>query len=359
MADGSRTKTYGQITLSVTLRTIQREINFQVARTHHDAILGIDFLQEGCLLDLGKAEMVIDGKHLACTDRHGLPLSSKVQVLKTTQIPAGTESSLKCRLTNAVSGHQGLVEGIRHPTLAVEACLVTTNTKSHMLPVRCYNPTSYPVTITAGSIIGNYIPVSDEQITHTTEGPNLNHTEFTDAPTPSPDIYTVPVPLQELYADACKTCSNPEECQDMAKLLNTHGDVFSSGADDVGLTDLVIHSIPVTPGTKPIKQPPRRLGVSRDQEVEPQVKQSAQTSAPLGGEEGERNSSTRSAASSRPHISDNATSSSTCMSNLSKPHLSANADLRTAIPPKPPDPVITTRSGRQVKPPSYLSNYST
>jgi len=39
------------------------------------------------------------------------------------------------------------------------------------------------------------------------------------------------------------------------------------------LTDLVSHSIPTRPGTKPIRQPPRRMGAERDAEVERQVEE--------------------------------------------------------------------------------------
>lgn len=37
------------------------------------------------------------------------------------------------------------------------------------------------------------------------------------------------------------------------------------------MTDLVKHSIPLQPGTKPIRQPPRRLGLEKDAEVERQI----------------------------------------------------------------------------------------
>lgn len=86
MADGSRTKIYGQITLSTKLRTIKREINFHVARTHHDAILGMDFFNQGCKIDLGRALFEIDGKQLACTDKYGnlLSKSTSAQIYRNT-----------------------------------------------------------------------------------------------------------------------------------------------------------------------------------------------------------------------------------------------------------------------------------
>jgi transposase InsO family protein len=291
MADGSRTKIYGQISLLTKLRCVKKTIHYHVARTHHDAILGMDFFNQGCKLDLGKAIFEIDGKQLACTDKFGNPLSSKVQVLKSTEIPPGAESSVTCRLVHFVSGQQGLVEGGLHSQVAVAACLVTPAADTYKLPVRCYNPASHPITLSAGSVIGSYVAINEDQISSTStcnsNTPEVNQLttskdtvevhilpeDNTHATGFNTDLCSIPEHVRTLYIDAIKNCNSQEECHEVAKLLNAYSDVFSSGPDDVGLTDLVTHSIPVIPGTKPIKQPPRRLGPHRDEEVERQVQE--------------------------------------------------------------------------------------
>jgi len=58
----------------------------------------------------------------------------------------------------------------------------------------------------------------------------------------------------------------------MAKLLRDYGDVFSSGDNDVGLTGVARHEIPLTAGTVPIWQPTRRLGPEKEKEVNRQVR---------------------------------------------------------------------------------------
>jgi hypothetical protein len=83
----------------------------------------------------------------------------------------------------------------------------------------------------------------------------------------------VPEHVKELYLDACRACKSSEECGLMAEVLTEYADTFSSGPDDVGQTNLVTHGIPVEPGTRPIKQPPRRLGPQREAEVDRQVKE--------------------------------------------------------------------------------------
>ena len=68
-----------------------------------------------------------------------------------------------------------------------------------------------------------------------------------------------------------KAVRHPSQRRQLADLLIKYADVFSCGDTDVGRTNLVSHSIPVEPGTQPIRQAPRRLGAEKDQEVERQV----------------------------------------------------------------------------------------
>ena len=219
---------------------------------------------------------------LSLTDKYGELLSSRVQVIRSAYIPPGSEYSLACRLTSSVSGHQGLVEGRKAPLdninndigLKVAACLVSPSSDNH-IPVRCYNPTTHPIIIDAGSVIGNYMAVNEVQVIHpdSEEFKQLNKdsTPLQTSTNTSERQPVIPEHLQTLYNDACQHCTSHTERQQLADLLTEYQDVFSSGPDDVGLTHLITHTIPVIPGTRPIKQPPRRLGLTKDQEVDRQV----------------------------------------------------------------------------------------
>ena len=57
----------------------------------------------------------------------------------------------------------------------------------------------------------------------------------------------------------------------LAGLLTAYQDVFSRGDDDVGRAHMGEHSDPLLDGTRPIRQPPRQLGLEKDKEVERQV----------------------------------------------------------------------------------------
>ena len=167
LADGSHSKMYGQITLPTKIRSLKKDVLYQVAGVYQDAILGIDLLKEGAQIDVGKATLEWEGQKLRCTDKHGDPLMSKVQVFKTQVIPAGQESSIACRLASPVKGKIGLVErdaSDSHSQVFVAACLVKPDNR-RVVPVRCYNPSSVPVTLQSGAIIGSYVTVEDYQVT--------------------------------------------------------------------------------------------------------------------------------------------------------------------------------------------------
>ena len=82
----------------------------------------------------------------------------------------------------------------------------------------------------------------------------------------------VPQHLQELYAQS-STELNQEEQLRLAQLLCTYENVFSTGPTDLGRTSLVQHDI-VTMPSLPVKQPPRRMALEKQQDADQQIQQS-------------------------------------------------------------------------------------
>jgi len=78
-----------------------------------------------------------------------------------------------------------------------------------------------------------------------------------DAPGVPPRVGRTAVP--KLVADvndgACENCNSSAECQALARLLMDYSDVFSYGDEDMGLTKVVCHEIPLAARTTPIRQP--------------------------------------------------------------------------------------------------------
>ena len=113
--------------------------------------------------------------------------------------------------------------------------------------------------------------VTEEQV-DTAQDTQDPPTIFTQAHSGSLNHTQVPSHLQELYQQSAGGCDDQQKSK-LADLLSKYASVFSASSTDVGRTDLVQHSIPTLPNTAPIKQPPRRLGVEKDAEVERQVQE--------------------------------------------------------------------------------------
>ena len=272
LADGSGLLIYGSITLNCRVRCVPTEITFYVANVAEDAILGMQFFTDyQCHLLLDTAILKIGGHELYCVDKHGNNLSVKVQVTRATRIPANSEYQLQCRLTNTPAGEIGLVE--HHSTtdlgFRIASTLVSV-TQHKKITVRCINPHASPVELRAGSSIALYTAITEGQIAEQT--PQEASMEINQVQDTTPvDTRHVPDHVKPLLEKALPSCSTKEQEQTLTALLVQYAPVFSKGDHDLGVTELVQHEIPTLPGTAPIKQAPRRLGIEKDQEVERQV----------------------------------------------------------------------------------------
>lgn len=268
MADGTRLPFYGLIKAPIRLRDIKTEETFVVSGIKEDAILGMPFLKENkCIIEFEQSTINIGLKSLQCTDRLGRLLTNKVQVVRQTVLPPSTESHVICRINTQAYPPVGVVER-SEGSLLVATSLNCPNPKGQMV-VRCLNPTDQPVTINAGSVIGTYTGVEEQEImsqghvnTVNSEQLSLTHSDNTDE---------VPRHLQSLFDAASKNCTEKLHRDRLAKLLKDYSTVFSTGEHDVGRTHLVEHSIPLLENTRPIRQPPHRLGPEKEAEAERQI----------------------------------------------------------------------------------------
>ena len=263
LADGTRLPFFGMVRLAVRLQQVKVEETFVVSQISEDAILGMPFLvEQGCSMDFTKPVIQLGGHEVKCTDRLGRLLFNRIQALKGEVIPPRSEVTLLCRVASKSYCPVGLVEPL--PGGVPLATSLNQPDEKGRLIVRCLNPTDQPVELKNGTTIGTYTGVEDEEVD---DRPSL------DAPESQSDMYEVPAHLQELFAAAQPNCETADQEEQLAQLLRRYADVFSTGEGDVGLTKLVEHSIPTAPGTRPIRQPPHRLGPEKEAEAEKQVQE--------------------------------------------------------------------------------------
>ena len=233
-----------------------------VSRISEDIILGMPFLaNHNCSIDFNSTRVTIDGRQIECTDRHGRQLISPVQLVRDTTVPPETEMTLQCRVTARMPCPIGLIEG-RTDGLCLATSVNQPDPQGKVM-VRCLNPANQPLRVKAGTVVGVYTSIAEKDIS---EAEPLDGS-------PVPDEARLPHHLVDLYRQAKGNCDGPDQERKLSGLLVQYQDVFSKGADDMGRTSLVKHSIPVADGTRPIRQPPHRLGPEKEAEAEKQIQE--------------------------------------------------------------------------------------
>ena len=268
MADGSGLHIYGSVGLTGRLRNVPFEARFLVCRISDNAILGMEFLsRHDCSVACDKGLLVMGGKTIQCTDRSGRLLANKVQVTRTLTLPPDREVHISCRLNSEPSGPIGLIEGLLGGDhgVAVAATLDRPRVKREVT-VRCMNLGTEPRELKAGTIIGIYQPIEEDQVEDTdVQAKSILPGACQD------HVTRCPAHVRPLLEQTRQICETDDQFARLAGLLIAYQDVFSKGDHDVGRTDVMEHSIPLLDGTRPIRQPPRRLGLEKDKEVERQV----------------------------------------------------------------------------------------
>lgn len=187
---------------------------FVVSWVSEDVILGMPFFTaHSCSLDFARPVLLVDGKELTRTDQHGRMLNF-------------------CPLC--------LVEG--HPEKLPVATSLNQLQNNGQMIAQYLSPTEQPLIFRAGTTIGTFTAVGDEQVPDPCQGPTDSVSRI------GRDIRegTVLEYLQPLVQTAKGGCQGFRETQMLANLLTRHGSVFDTGESDVVKTTLVELSIPLT-----------------------------------------------------------------------------------------------------------------
>ena len=226
MADGTRLSFYGVVKIPLKLRGVYTEEAFVVCCVNEDIILGMPYLtKHKCSMDFARGCVVVEGRELMCTDKHGRFLTTKVQVVKEVVIPPCSESTVLGRVTAKRHWSLGLVEG-REGGPLVAASISRPDTDGRLL-LRCMNLTNQPLCVNAGSVVGSFVGVDEADVEDPAGVQIGSMGQATECLVGTEN--EVPEHLKALFEAARVNCQTELELGQLAALLREHGSVFSTG----------------------------------------------------------------------------------------------------------------------------------
>ena len=256
-ASGNPLRIEGTTTVTIDLDGTHCSCNVIVADVESDIILGLDFLKKE------RGHISVESNSLVLKDKtftlycHGKLGCYRIVMAETVTVPARSEMIVMGKVSDKAIIKEDLC--VIEPTVNVyEIGQCVAKSLIHgkqTVPLRMMNLTNEAQTISPGVQVATASPVSEVRKVNTSD--NLLKSE------------SVPDHLQDLYKRTIHGL-NKEQQKQVAKLLTKYGDVFSKNDADLGRTGIIQHKIP-TGQTQPIKQPPRRVPVNMNKEVDEQI----------------------------------------------------------------------------------------
>ena len=256
-ASGNPLDVKGTVTVNLDFGATKCSCDVIVADIESDIILGLDFLKNQ------KGHINVETNSLILGDKkfdlncHGKLGCYRIVISETVTVPARSEMIVSGKVAD---------KGI----LKEDLCVIEPTEKAYengqciakslihgkqAVPLRMMNLTNEAQTISHGVQVATASPVSEVRKVET----NGNSTKKE----------VVPEHLQDLYRRTIEGL-NKEQGQQVARLLIKYGDIFSRNDADLGRTGIIKHKI-LTGQTQPIKQPPRRVPVNMNDEVDTQI----------------------------------------------------------------------------------------
>jgi transposase InsO family protein len=254
MADGSSVHTKGPVLCNVAVggRSVL-DVVF-VADIEDYALLGWDAqLGLGVVYSIAGVDVVstipVCRVYNTCV-RH-------VRLAKEYVIPARSEAIVNGIVDGRIDGTALIspLEDTQEPGIAVARALVDISRGT--CPVRILNPTEIDIVMKERDIVAGAEEADEVQVQPLPPGPTANG--------------DIPAHLHDLYKKAVDEAKlDSVLAEQLKQLLIKHSSVFASSDDDLGRTTLVEHHID-TGDAPPIRQPPRRLPVSQQEDCEKEV----------------------------------------------------------------------------------------
>ncbi|UYV81700.1 hypothetical protein LAZ67_20002038, partial [Cordylochernes scorpioides] len=268
-ATGEQAKVYGQVVLKFQIGNNLFSHLGYLADIKDDCLIGLDVLRKfGFSIDFQENVLKIAGEEipLVCSRSSATNKVLKVILKSDVKIPPRSECILEGRLTASLGVPQLLIVEENGQKFGQKGLLLArTLCKSDQsnIPIRVVNLLDSAKTLGKGTEIAIAEPVTN--VTHCPTVENLDK---------SPCSSLIPGHLQELL-EGTREGLNWIQQKKLEHLLCQYEDVFATSPKDVGRTNVTQHRID-TGGATPVKQLPRRLPMTRRDEVAKLIEEMAE-----------------------------------------------------------------------------------
>ena len=238
-----------------------------VSEDVEEVMMGIDWLKEhSCIWDFKTGNLRIDG-HPAVTLSHcGRIKCRRVLAQESQDVPPRSQKNIVARIT-LLSVHDSTKDVIVEtnqlkPGLYVGRTLLPPQHRD--VKVRVANTTNKPQLISAGSCLGQAVPVTIL---------TASETDAASAGATSMEPLRFDATLSDIVESTIENLPDDitvQQRQEVVKLLHEYDDLFSKGTFDMGRTTLIEHSID-TGQHRPIRQALRRHPRALLDEIDQQV----------------------------------------------------------------------------------------
>ena len=262
-----------------------------------ELMLGSDWLQaHNCLWDFGRGRLYIDGRAAVTLSRKRPPCCRRVFVQEDLVLPPRQQVDVSARstlLSPRKIGADWIIDSHQvSPGIYVGRTLLPAAHRD--LKVRIVNTTAKPQTLSRGTCLGSLQPVdvieesasaaastsaaASASAATSTSAAASTSTATSTSTSASPqswasaDVRSPPLAADMMTAlmEQLPDDLTDDQRQQVQELIHRYGDVFSSGAFDMGRTTLVEHSID-TGSQRPIRQGLRRHPTAHLETIDRQV----------------------------------------------------------------------------------------
>ena len=292
-ASGENVKLLGKANFKIKLGSLEICTDLVVADIEDECLLGIDILQgkQGGSADilLSKGIINLRGVSIPCIQINNTEVIRRVTTADHCIIPAYCEAVIDVYIERTenddlLSSNELIIEPseefMTKNKVFMANCLV--DIKNNVtVKARVLNPSSEDISIKQDSVVGKAssfqrVLTSIKEYENPDEMKNFSSVRRLRFNSPETivndeikfdkgDNPEVPPHLSELFNNCSEDLSDEEKSK-VASVLDKYQDVFSKHEFDIGLTNLVEHSID-TGDAKPVKLPPRRVPIAfADQE---------------------------------------------------------------------------------------------